>query len=446
MKHALLLLALILLMAPAALAQTPPQTRTFSIDCWSDGHCAMPCGGSATGNYDCSDGTGGWTNACAFTDPLPSGARVTKIQATLFTHQCAGSTSLSPTMNGQAIGSVTESRSSCSCLSSPCLDTTVTSGDFPNGFPGYNAGGQNTFGVNVTSGTLCVEHVDITLTYTTAPLTIVQPSDNQDFDLTQANSTATNPIHFEARTVPANATRQVDFNVLLEYATSGGRGTTPDTRGFQAQPASVHDETYTGMGGRLTVNASATINNQTVNAQQVRATITGVALAEATITTRLVDLYRNGDTPRLMTGIAQVESSYLQFRTRTLYGRSDLWPTESFDGGSHMGLMQMPITMAHAWNWETNTADGVDLFQEKLRAAHRIMRRIINANHGLRQLTGVELENMALVLYGPNASADLGSQYYAPAPTPTGGVDWVVNTAGNAGGVTYANNCRGSMH
>jgi len=25
-------------------------------------------------------------------------------------------------------------------------------------------------------------------------------------------------------------------------------------------------------------------------------------------------------------------------------------------------------------------------------------------------------------------------------------VDWVVNTAGNAGGVAYANDCRGSMH
>ena len=63
MKHTLLLLALIVLIAPVALAQTP-QTRTFAIDCWSGGHCALPCGGSGTGNYDCSDGTGGWTNGC----------------------------------------------------------------------------------------------------------------------------------------------------------------------------------------------------------------------------------------------------------------------------------------------------------------------------------------------------------------------------------------------
>jgi hypothetical protein len=99
-----------------------------------------------------------------------------------------------------------------------------------------------------------------------------------------------------------------------------------------------------------------------------------------------------------------------------------------------------------AWNWESNTAGGENLFEDKLRAASRIMRRIIQNNRGLRQLTGVELENMALVLYGPHASGDLNRQYYAPAPTPNGGVDWVVNTAGNPGGVAYADNCRGSMH
>src|SRR5262249_19421537 len=156
----------------------------------------------ATGNYDCSDGTGGWSNTCAYTDPLPAGAKVTKIQAVLFTHQCDVSTTLSPSVNGQTIGTVTETRSSCSCLSSPCLDTTVTSADFPGGFPGYTAGGTNTFGVNVTSGVLCVEHVELTLTYTTRPLEIIRPTANQDFDLGPSNITATDPITFEARLTP----------------------------------------------------------------------------------------------------------------------------------------------------------------------------------------------------------------------------------------------------
>jgi len=88
-------------------------------------------------------------------------------------------------MNGQVIGTVTESRSSCSCLSSSCLDTTVISADYPNGFPGYNAGASNTFGVNVTSGLLCVEHVEITLTFSgkTATISGAPPSITNGSDL-----------------------------------------------------------------------------------------------------------------------------------------------------------------------------------------------------------------------------------------------------------------------
>jgi hypothetical protein len=104
-----------------------------------------------------------------------------------------------------------------------------------------------------------------------------------------------------------------------------------------------------------------------------------------------------------------------------------------------------------AWNWESNTQEGVRLYShDKLGAARRIMNRIIQArsqgNNRLRRLTDVELENMALVLYGPHASPDLGRQYYAPMTMPNGSIDWVINTAGNAAGVGYANNCRASQH
>jgi hypothetical protein len=434
-----------LLLGFAVAAAAQEQVQTFAIDCWSGGHCAMPCGGGATGNYDCSDGTGGWSPTCPYTDPLPSGATVTMIEAVLFTHQCASSTSLTATVNGQTIGSTTEARSSCSCLSSPCLDTRVQSASYPAGFPGYVAGGSNTFGITL-SGLICVEHVELTLHYTTKKLEIVRPTADQDFDLGPQNFTATDPVTFEARLTPPDAARSVDWNVLLEYQTSGGRGASENRRTFQTQAGRTHDETYQSMGGRLTVNANAVINSQTVNADPVTATITGVPIADNLITARLETLYRNGDTPRLPTGISQVESTYRQFAVITLYNRADRWPTESFDGGSHIGLMQMPVAMEVAWNWESNTRDGVSLFEEKVRTAHRLMRRIIQANRGLRQLTGVELENMGLVLYGPHASGDLSRQYYAPAPTPGGGVDWVVNTAGNAAGVAYADNCRGSMH
>ena len=283
------------------------------------------------------------------------------------------------------------------------------------------------------------------LTYSSKQLAIVRPTASQDYDLGPHNFTASDPITFEARATPSDATRSVDWDVLIEYQTSGNKGASQSSRKFKTQAGRTYDETYASMGGRLTVKASATINSQTVNADPVTATITGVSLADDLITVRLVNLYGNGATPRLMTGIAKRESNYAQFAMRTLYGRSDRWPNESFDGGSHIGLMQMPVSMERAWNWESNATEGVDLFREKLSTASRVMRRIIQKNKGLRDLTGVELENMALVLYGPYASGDLGKQYYRPVVTSTGGMDWVVNSAGNANGVIYANYCRSHM-
>ena len=42
-----------------------------------------------------------------------------------------------------------------------------------------------------------------------------------------------------------------------------------------------------------------------------------------------------------------------------------MWPLESYDGGSHIGLMQVPLSMHNAWNWEKNTEKGADIFYQK---------------------------------------------------------------------------------
>jgi hypothetical protein len=161
------------------------------------------------------------------------------------------------------------------------------------------------------------------------------------------------------------------------------------------------------------------------------------------ITARLDKLY-HGTTPNLLTGIASVESTYTQFSNRTLYGVTAQWPTESFDGGSHIGLMQVQTTKDHAWDWHSNTRDGASLFADKIRTAKRLERRIRKQHPGLPQLTGVQIENMALVLYGPYASADLAKQYYA-VQVLNNAPQWVVNTAGNADGVGYADRVRESV-
>ena len=93
----------------------------------------------------------------------------------------------------------------------------------------------------------------------------------------------------------------------------------------------------------------------------------------------------------------------------------------------------------------TNTKTGASTFQQKLASAGCISTRIINANPGLPSLTPVQLENMALVLYGPFASAALNMQYYIPQAGPNGTPVWVVNTANNPQGVAYADSCRSKV-
>jgi hypothetical protein len=204
-------------------------------------------------------------------------------------------------------------------------------------------------------------------------------------------------------------------------------------------------QSYQSTGGRLTINASESTAAGTVSACPVKyAYIVGSAIPDNVITSQLLNLYSHGATPNLLTGIASVESSYQQFSPATLYGYSANWPKESYDGGSHVGLMQMPTSTQHAWDWLVNASDAAALFSDKLAAATRIERRIRKLYHGLHHLTDVEIENMALVLYGPYASADLTQQYYAVEQVGRKWA-WVVNTAGNPDGIAYADNCRASV-
>jgi hypothetical protein len=157
-----------------------------------------------------------------------------------------------------------------------------------------------------------------------------------------------------------------------------------------------------------------------------------------------------------MTGIASVESSIQQFTSSSLYGQTLFWPYASIsDGGSHVGLMQMPTSMDYAFNWQDNASNAVALFNSKESIANTVAANEISSDTGLPALTGVQLENMALLLYGPYAGGtNPALQYYVPSCVGGtisgsncvgGSWQWVVNTAGNANGVAYANSCRSQM-
>jgi 3D (Asp-Asp-Asp) domain-containing protein len=224
----------------AALPLCAQQTMTFPIDCWSGGHCAMPCGGSGQGNYACSNGHGAWTPTCPFNDPLPAGALVTKVDATIWTHQCDVSSSWEATLDGQSLGTITDGRVSCSCLSSPCLDNTHHSLDYPNGFPGYVHGGSNTFGINMQSGLICVEHVDITLTYTSQIATITDTPPV----IPRGSSLVSNCVQYRSDlTGVVTKAAQPQQGIALRFRSD--RGSPPDTI---TQPSQPTDATGTATG------------------------------------------------------------------------------------------------------------------------------------------------------------------------------------------------------
>ncbi len=155
-----------------------------------------------------------------------------------------------------------------------------------------------------------------------------------------------------------------------------------------------------GNGGNASVTVS--VNNGTPTTWTVY--VDGVLISSANITGQLVALYSNGARTHLLMGIAEVESSYRPFTLRSKYAINGYWPTESYDGGSHVGLMQVPMSMANAFDWTANMRAGSSLFSTKRQASYNYNASEVNANPHLPDLTDIQVENDALVFYGPYGS------------------------------------------
>ena len=289
-----------------------------------------------------------------------------------------------------------------------------------------------------------------------ASLKITSPDAAANFSFTESNSTATASIPFTATGTTGQA---IDWSLALTFSTTGGYGPFTNKKTFATQSDQPANEQYTSMGGQVT--ATATQGSAT---DQVVFTITGVQIADGVITTQLINLYTNNGsikraTPNLMTGIAYAESSYAQFTPNNGQPGPGLWPHESPvtemspRAGSHIGLMQVEVNMQVAWDWLANTQAGTTLFvNHKLATAELYLEEIQKQHTGLPHFLplSIELENMALVLYGPYAHSSLDEQYYAPqcngkveGSSCKGGMwTWVVNTAGNPKGVKYADSIR----
>jgi hypothetical protein len=254
-------------------------------------------------------------------------------------------------------------------------------------------------------------------------------------------------IPFTANTNSGNA---VTWTANLSYQTGAGYGSPgPSTRSFSTTTGVERDETYQSIGGQVQVTAQTTTAFGTMS-DCVTFYIEGPhSIDNALTTNQLVTAYTSAasfsrpsdGTPNLLTGIAMHEGTYHQFWTRTsqpvpnedlftLYSRLGIlawWPHESFDQGTHIGLMMVPTTTADAWNWLSNIDTGMRIFsgtpplpstENKLQNAIRFEGYIRNGKTTNpkvkpwtptpRALNGVERENNALVLYrGAGFTANL---------------------------------------
>jgi hypothetical protein len=276
-------------------------------------------------------------------------------------------------------------------------------------------------------------------------LIILSPSANDTYPVGGSEYNIAGPITFRATTPNSS---EVSWTLDLTYTTSGGKcAKCTNAKSLKTKSGADGMESYKSMGGQLVATAADDLND-TAN---VTVYVVGAPVPLTTEVTLLDSIYP-GPTSNLLSGIAFVESSLQQFAQLTNFGIDNYWPTESYDGGTHIGLMQLPVAMGVAWDYSTNAGHGEKLFATKVATATRLMNTAIATYPGLPTLTGVNLENMALVLYGPYAKAGIANQYYVPScqggtgKNCTGGTwVWVVNTADNPNGVAYANKCRASV-
>jgi hypothetical protein len=277
------------------------------------------------------------------------------------------------------------------------------------------------------------------------PCHVVEPDADSSYELSQNNYTATEAIHFNVE--GAGSSEPVNWKAVIHYHTSGGFADTTLTKTFTSTGNAQTSQTFTAIGGQLTVTATCGAHTS----PPVTFTITGTQIPADAVLQQLTSAY-NGSTTGLMRGIAFIESSRLQFFPKTLFDINAWWPHESSPGGGkYIGLLSYPVTMTDAFNWQANIQDGIGLFWEKWAIAKSMEVQIMKVRPGLQALTNNQLEKMAVELYGDSPGRLFSNQYYIAScvggtaaksgklytcQTP-GQWQWIENPGGNPAGFLY---------
>ncbi|MEZ5399858.1 MAG: IPT/TIG domain-containing protein [Bryobacteraceae bacterium] len=236
----------------------------------------------------------------------------------------------------------------------------------------------------------------------------------------------------------------VTWELTFTYQTTAGKGasrmgpyTVSDSLRNPFDFTAFQYDTPPGAGGRVDVTAIVSAQGQ-VSQQAATFYVDGAQIGEFEIGQRLEMLYLSYDpnraTPRLMAGLSWAESQRWQFGDKSkefgLFGIQGLWPNESYDGGSHIGLMMVPTRMDRAFDWFTNTDNGVSLFvtDKRPRAlSYEAEKTEYFSDRGiqLRSLNPSEREDNTLCYYG---EAALGIRELGPYWIPiANGSGWQKN-------------------
>ncbi|HTQ14647.1 MAG TPA: hypothetical protein VMH86_12305 [Rhizomicrobium sp.] len=261
----------------------------------------------------------------------------------------------------------------------------------------------------------------------------------------------------------SQTTDTVAWTVDISYTTSGGVGPFTKDDSFNTGINQPRARNYAAVGGQVTVNATGQASGA---APQVQSYITGSNLSRKSVTAYLNGLYGTAATGAglknytadLMSGVAFQESSCQHFHRITLYNTSAFWPAENYTTGNasqrglYIGLTQVPTTMKTAWDWNANGTQGVSIMGQKLTAAVAYQKSMQATHTGLKGMTGVELEDVALLMYAGYANVKgTGPQYFQPScsgtpngATCTGGTwTWVQRPNLSSGALGYVATVRG---
>jgi hypothetical protein len=125
------------------------------------GHCNV-CGSGQ--RYACSSGYGGWSNNHSFNDFVPTGSMVVSVMVKFkASGPCGGTWNVTPSLNGQSVGSLAWYNSRCSC--NVCDQNSVQSSVYNDGFPNYKYGQNNTLSLSHSGKIICINSIQVTLEY-----------------------------------------------------------------------------------------------------------------------------------------------------------------------------------------------------------------------------------------------------------------------------------------